>query len=120
MKNVFVCIYGIIIITLFRFCFLHIFLYCFGPGRNILGIRDRNRKLQVKIYPLVMVRLWDSMRHVSKNEMAFEITKFERSRKKTYIEIEIEPNDHYQNVALGLEFLLEGSKPQNIPSRTNK
>ena len=53
-------------------------------------------------------------------EMAFEIREFGRSWEKRERGIEIERNDHYQNVDLGLEFLLEASKPPKNPSLTNK
>ena len=66
------------------------------------------------------MRLDLDTRFDTKSKMALRLQKSERSRKKVLLRIEIEPNDHYQNVALGLEFVFQASKPQNIPSRTNK
>ena len=48
-----------------------------------------------------------------------EITKLRTEEGEKCLRIEIWLNDHYQNVDLGLKFLLEASNPKNNPSRAN-
>ncbi len=60
-------------------------------------------------------------RFAPKSEMALRLQKKTNGvGKNSLLRIEIESNDHYQNVALGLEFLSEAPNPQNILSQTNK
>ena len=52
--------------------------------------------------------------------MAFDVTGLRREEIMSWLKIGIEPHDHYQNVDIGLKFLLEASKPKNNPSQTKQ
>ena len=67
---------------------------------------------QADIYLLVGMRLDLGTRSDTKSQMAMRLHKSERSLEHMLLRIEIEPNDHYQNVDIGLKFILEASKTQ--------
>ena len=69
---------------------------------------------------MVEVRFGTKPRYDIKNGAALKLQDYGRRRQISWLKIEIELNDHYQNVDLGLKSLLEASKPQNIDSRTKK
>ena len=56
----------------------------------------------------------------TRNESKFERRKCEILMVKICLKIEITTNRHYQNVDLGLIFLMEASKLQKRPSRTEQ
>ena len=72
-------------------------------------------KFLLEIYLLVGMRLGPEPRLDIKNEMAVKLLWMETG--KQLLEIGIEPNEHYQNVDIGLEFILEAPKSQNIHIR---
>ena len=49
--------------------------------------------------------------------MALKLRDYPRRGEQKCLKIEIWPNDHYQNVDLGLKFPMEGLKPPKNPSR---